>query len=199
MKLLIADFISSRFLLVVGRVGGALLVRIPLYARACVKVSNFAPCRSYSIGTSRGRTSGMFLIAPSFASLSLSSLPRSPLWPLTHLKKVGAVRLLSEYAAVLNRFAFLMPIHPLFSQFFRCFVRPSMTYFESVIIIRGQKVGIVVAALITAAISPTWFDCSGPGTRMALLNGLLGLTHIPPPQYAFAFPLLKQAPCYVSP
>lgn len=69
-----------------------------------------------------------------------------------------------------------------------------MTYLESVIIIRGQHVSIVVAALITAAISPTWFDCSGPGTRMALLNGLLGPTHIPLPQYVFAFPLLKQAP-----
>ena len=157
-------------------------------------VLSFAPWRSYSIGTSSGKSSGVFFSAPSLANLSLSSLPWFPAWPFTHLKRVGAVRRLRRYAAVLKRSAFFIPIHPLFSQSLRCFVRPSITYLESVIIIRGHDAGIIVAVFIMAAISPIWLDCFGPGTFMVLLSSLSGLIHIPLPQYAFSLPLLKQAP-----
>lgn len=66
-----------------------------------------------------------------------------------------------------------------------------MMYLESVIIIKGQEAGIILAIFIMAAISPTWLDCAGPGTHMALLKLLSKLTLIPLPQYAFYFPLLK--------
>ena len=69
-----------------------------------------------------------------------------------------------------------------------------MTYFESVFIVRGQKVGIMVAVLITAAISPTWFDCSVPGIHIEVLRSLFGFIHMPLPHLAFSFPLSKHAP-----
>jgi hypothetical protein len=68
---------------------------------------------------------------------------------------ITEVHLLRRYAAFLKRLAFLMPIHPVFCQFLRYVIRPLMAYLESVFIIRGQKVGMVVVALIMAATSPT--------------------------------------------
>jgi hypothetical protein len=69
-----------------------------------------------------------------------------------------------------------------------------MTYFESVAMVSGCDLGTVATASITAAISPTWFDWASPGMRNALFPGLLLLNHIPLPQVALAFPLLKHAP-----
>lgn len=106
---------------------------------------------------------------------------------------VGAERCLNRWAAFWNRLAFLTPIQPLLSHSFRCFVRPWMMYFESVLIIRGQKVGISVAALIMAASSPTWFDWSVPGICKDVLRGCTGLIQMPLPHITFSFPLLKQA------
>ena len=73
-------------------------------------------------------------------------------------------------------------------------MRLSITYCESVYILSGQLWGIVSAVTIIVAISPIWFDCSSPGTRMALFCSWFGLNQIPLPQCAFAFPFLKQAP-----
>lgn len=67
---------------------------MPLWANACVKLVNFAPCKSYSGRISSGRVLGSSFSAPSFANLSPSSFPRLPLWPFTHSKKVGAVQCL---------------------------------------------------------------------------------------------------------
>ena len=52
----------------------------------------------------------------------------------------------------------------------------------------------MLAAIITAATSPTWLDWFPPGTLIALFHSWPGLIHIPLPHLAFAFPLLKQAP-----
>ena len=52
---------------------------IPLYAMAWVRVASFAPCRSYCLGMSRMGRLGVFLFASSFASVSHSSFPLSPL------------------------------------------------------------------------------------------------------------------------
>ena len=129
----IAILIVSRFLFVAGRGGREHFSLIPLYAVACLSVASLAPCRLYSSGTSRGKGSNSSLFAPSFANLSLSSFPRFPLCPLTHLKDVVAVHFLSRYAARLKSWAFSTPIQPSSSHLLRCVVRPSMTYLESVI------------------------------------------------------------------
>lgn len=92
--------------------------------------------------------------------------------------------------AFLNRFACLMPIHPIFSQVLSFSVSPSMTYFESVIIVSGQNGGVASAAFMIATISPTWLDWWGPGTLIDLLRWSFGAYQIPLPQCAFIFPLL---------
>ena len=86
---------SSRLFAVVGLVYGPLLSSMPLYAIACVRVANFAPCRSNSFGISRLSSSGALLFAPSLASWSLFSFPSMPLCPFTHWKDVGAEHFLS--------------------------------------------------------------------------------------------------------
>lgn len=129
--------IASRFLVVDLRDIGFSNSLKPLYARACVTFDSFAPCTSKWAGTSSEKSSGSSLSAPCFARASHFSLPSSPLWPLTHLKVVGADRFLRRYAALLNQSLFLTSIHPLSSHSVRCLVRPSMMYLESVIISRG--------------------------------------------------------------
>ena len=52
----------------------------------------------------------------------------------------------------------------------------------------------MVAAVITAEISPIWLDWALPGTLIALFHSWFGLIQIPLPHFAFSFPLLKQAP-----
>ena len=50
--------------------------------------------------------SGILFLAPSLASLSLSSFPWLPLWPLIHLKCVVAVRHLRAKATCRNSVVF---------------------------------------------------------------------------------------------
>src|SRR5260221_3989164 len=142
----------------------------------------------------RSRSSGVGFAAPSFASLLACSFPSTPSWPLTHLKRVGAVRLRSRYAVFLNRGAFLTRIRPCFSHTGRCVVRPSIVYLESDIISRCWDSGTEATTISMAAISSTWFDWTLPGTFIALFRGLFGPAQIPPPQEAFLFPLFRQAP-----
>jgi hypothetical protein len=52
---------------------------------------------------------------------------------------------------------------------------------------------VAFSAAITAASSPTWFDCASPGMRIAMLFWLLGPNHTPLPHWAFCLPLLMQA------
>ena len=108
---------------------------IPLYAIAWVSPGSLAPWRLKWFGMFNGITSISFLFTPSFTNLLLCSFPSSSLWPFTHLNLVGAVRRLSRNAACLNHSLFFIPIHPWFSQVFRCFVSPSITYLESIFII----------------------------------------------------------------
>jgi hypothetical protein len=61
-------------------------------------------------------------------------------------------------------------------------------------ILSSQLWGIVSAVTIIAAISLIWFDCSSPGTCMALFRSWFGLNQIPLLQRAFAFLFSKQAP-----
>ncbi len=135
-----------------------LFASIPLYAIDWLIVASLAPCRSNSIGILRSICVGTSWLALSFASLSLSSFPSMLLCPLIHVNAVLADRLLSRYAAFWNHSAFRIPIHPWFSQFWRCVVKPSMTYFESDFISSGQNWGTFCIATITAASSPIWFD-----------------------------------------
>lgn len=97
-------------------------------------------------------------------------------------------------AALLKKVVFFIPIQPLFSQSFRCVVSPLITYFESVLITSGLKVGTLEAAWMTAATSPTWFDCSCTGTLRAVLYCLSWSSHIPLLHLALLFLLSKQAP-----
>lgn len=74
--------------------------------------------------------------------------------PLTHLKLVGAARLRSWYAAIWSHSALFTPIHPLSSHAPRCFVRLSITYLESVVMVIGVVGSVCWMAAITATISP---------------------------------------------
>ncbi len=94
----------------------------------------------------------------------------------------------------MNRDALLMLIQPRSSHSWRCAVRPSMTYCESVIISRGQKGGVAWMAIITATSSPIWFDCFSPGIQAALFLGSLCANHTPLLHHAFIFPLFILAP-----
>jgi len=110
---------------------------IPWYAFACVRVASLAPLRSNSIGTFRSSTSGSCLFAPCLARQSLSSFPVVPLCPLIHWNIVQAGQYLNRCTAFLNSAAFFMLIQPSFSQFSRYVVNPSVTYLESIMILRG--------------------------------------------------------------
>ena len=73
-----------------------------------------------------------------------------------------------------------------------------MTYLESDTISNGKKWGAFCIAIIVAASSLTWLDCSSPGTLKASLLGSPGPNQTSPPQLAFSFPLLMQAPsCHI--
>lgn len=146
------------------------------------------------MGISRDRMSASGLSAPSLARRSLSSFPSVPSCPLIHLKSVVAIRLRRTCAAYLKKSAFLIPIHPSFSHVGRWVVRPSMAYFESDIIVRGQNLGIDEAATMMAAISPTWLDCWVPGIRIEAFRTSLGPTQTPLPLRASSLPLFIQAP-----
>ena len=122
--------------------------RISAYAFACVRVANLAPYRSYSTGISRSSMSGIALVAPLFASLSLSSFPIVPLWPLTHCRVVLAEWCLSKWIVFRKSWAFFIFIHPSFSQVSRCVIRPSITYLESETILRGQNLGVELVAAV---------------------------------------------------
>ena len=93
--LAIASRMSSRLFDVAGLVYGPLLSSMPLYAIACVRVTNFVPCRSNSFGILRLSSSWAILFAPSLASWSLFSFPSTPLCPFTHWKDVGVEHFLS--------------------------------------------------------------------------------------------------------
>ena len=82
----------------------------------------------------------------------------------------------------------------MFSHFVRCIVSLSIAYFESEIILRGEKVGAFVRATIIATISPTWFDWISPGTLMVQFWGSLGPNHTPLLLLAFFFLLFMHAP-----
>ena len=190
----IAAFASARFFVVVGHGLAAFCEFIPLYAIAWVMAASLAPCRSNLTGIARSMWSGSGSRAPSLASLSLSSFPSAPLCPFTHWNDVVAVLCFRVATAALKMAAFFTPIHPMSSQFLRCVVRPLMMYFESVIILSGQKVGMALAAAITVNSLPTWFDCAFPSTHMALFRGSPFPNHIPLPHCVFSFPLLKHTP-----
>ena len=187
-----ASRVSERLVSVVSLFQCVQLPKMPLYARACVSVAILAPCRSNSFGISRSRLSGAGLLAPSLASLSLSSFP-FPSCPLIHWKEVVAMRCFSMCAAFLKKGAFFIPIQPLSSHSLRCFVRPFMAYMESVMIFRGMNFGMVLAAFRIATTSPTWFDWWVPGILRAVFAKWSDSNHIPLPQRAFNFLLLKQA------
>ena len=155
---------------------------------------NFAPWTLKLFGTLRSRSSGSGLVAPSFASLSLNSFPSTPSWSFTHLKVVMAMRRRRRCAAFWKNGAFFTPIHPWSSQDCRWVVSPSMAYLESDIISIGWDIGTDATAIMMATISPTWFDCAGPGTLNDLLRGLPCPAQTPLPQVALLFPLFRQAP-----
>lgn len=95
---------------------------------AWVSIASLAPWRSNSSEMSRERLSGISFPAPIFASLLLSSFPRVPWWPFTHLKAVSTNLLLRRYAALLKNSMLLILIQPLSSQSWRCLVNPFMMY-----------------------------------------------------------------------
>lgn len=127
----------------------------------------FAPWTSKLRGTYVSMLSGIVRRTPSSASWSALSFPISPSCPLVHWNVVGAGRRLKWYAMALKRVALAIPIQPVSSQFFRCVVSPSMTYFESVMIFRGVSMSA---------------DCRATSTA------------IPLPHTAFCLPLLAHDP-----
>src|SRR6266478_1944728 len=130
---------------------------------------------------------------PSFASLSFSSFPWVPMWPLTQEKVVFANLHFSRNTAFLKRAALSIFIHPRTSQFCRCSVSPSITYLKSEMISRGQKWGTFCITIMTAASSPVWLDCLLLGTLKAVFLGSFGPNQMPPPHLALSFPLFMQA------
>lgn len=156
--------------------------QMPWYVVAWVMVASFAPCRLNSLGTLSDRMLVSILSAPSLASWSLCSLPRTLSCPLIHLKSVVAIQLRRRKATCLKNSAFFTPIQLLSSQVGRCVVRPFIAYFESKMMVRGQNFGKELTAAMMAAISPTWLDCLGPGTRIAAFLSWLGPTHMPLPR-----------------
>src|ERR1700722_3551578 len=157
-------------------------------------VDRFAPVRLKFSGRARSRCSIAGFIAPSAASLSASSFPSSPLWPLTHWKAVWLFLILSQAAVVLKSLWFVTPIQPLSSHSSRRSVSPSITYLESLLISRGTCVGVFFATCRTAYSSPVWLLWSGPGTLRALLPGSLCPYQTPLPAWAFSSPFFMQEP-----
>lgn len=82
----IASRVSLRLFLMEFLGSGFFFSSILLYAVACVRVANLAPCILNSGGTSRSNSSGSSLLAPSLARRSLSLFPSVPLWPLIHFR-----------------------------------------------------------------------------------------------------------------
>src|SRR3984957_14579560 len=148
-------------------------------------VDRFAPVRLKFSGRARSRCSIAGFIAPSAASLSASSFPSSPLWPLTHWKAVWLFLILSQAAVVLKSLWFVTPIQPLSSHSSRRSVSPSITYLELLLISRRTCVGVFFATCRTAYSSPVWLLWSGPGTLRALLPGSLCPYQTPLPAWAF--------------
>ena len=111
----------------------------------------------------------------------------------THVKVVRADHLLSRKAAFWNRLAFFIPIQPQSSQFYRCFVSPSIVYLESIMISSGQKCCTPLITTIIAATLSTWFDCIFSGTLSAWFLGSSRPNHMPAPHLALAFPLWEHA------
>ena len=209
----IVAFASDRFFIVVGLGLAAFCEFIPLSTVAWVMAASLAPCKSNLVGAFKFLWSDSGSLAPSFASLSLPplpldllcplihcrvvsppSLPLDLLCPLIHCKVVVAVLRFRSAAAALKKGAFFIPIHPMSVQSLRCVVTPFITYFESVTIFGGQKDGTVFTSAMIMAISPTWFNCAIPGTLLALFLRSLFANHIPLPQCALSFLLLKHAP-----
>ena len=69
-----------------------------------------------------------------------------------------------------------------------------MAYMESVMIFRGMNFSMVLAAFRIATTSLTWLDWWVPSILRAVFAKWSDSNHIPLPQRAFNFPLLKQAP-----
>ena len=138
--------------------------------------------------------SGCSFFAPWFASSSARSFPSVPAWPLVHLNFDGAARRLRWYAAIWNHILLLTLVHPLSSQLLRCFVRPSIAYLESDVIVSGVIGSLICRAIAIAAISPVWLDWSSPGTLIAQFQGWFSPNQMPLPLTAFNLPLLMQDP-----
>jgi len=130
------------------------LLMISMYANFCDIFVSFAPWMSKLRGTYVSILSGSVRCAPSFASLSALLFPSYLSCPLVHWNVVGAGHLLKWYATALKRVALAIPIQPMSSQFVRCVVSPSMTYFESVMIFRGVSMSADCRATSTADSSP---------------------------------------------
>ena len=102
-----ASLVTSRRFGIVGGDLFILICLIPWYARACVSAESLVPQKLNLAWTSRSRLSRIALFVPSLANLSLSLLPRSPLWSFTHLNWVVADLRLRRNAALWKSAAFV--------------------------------------------------------------------------------------------
>ena len=171
-------------------------MQINLYARDWVIWLSLAPESLRCSGMVRSiRLLSLGFSLPCLANLSAASFPGLPEWPLTHLRKVGALcaRILANKAC--NSRPFSVPIQPQLSQHSQYLLRPSSTVLESFTSINLASLGKLSIASFIAMISSVWFVwVSSPGILMLLFLGSSILKKIPAPASASASSLLMHDP-----
>ena len=80
------------------------------------------------------------------------------------------------------------------SHLHRCFVRPSITYFESLMICRSPSVLCCFTTMRMAISSPVWLDCTLCCTLPLMFLGSLSPYQALYPTWASSLPLFRQAP-----
>ena len=110
-------------------------------------VMSFRPVGRNSGGMDRSISSWVGLLTPIAASLSASSLQRSTLWPLTHLKWVGAFLLLRWQAAASIHAALWVLAQPVSSQECSEWFRALIAYCESVIMVRSAVIDLLISKI----------------------------------------------------
>ena len=75
LKSLRAQQMASSISIAYGGLSLSLILRIPLYVVAWLRAASLAPCIMNSFAMARSISSGIFFLAPAFASRSLSLFP----------------------------------------------------------------------------------------------------------------------------
>ena len=132
--------------------------------------------------------------APSPANLSASSFPLTLLCPLVHLRVVVPFLDLTQAVMHLNRLPFWFPSQLWASHSSVYFMRLSIAYLESLMILRLVSGGLSFIAMRIAISLPVWLDWFSSATLVLELRGSLSPYQTPLPVAEFSRPLFTQAP-----